>query len=187
MPPYCGDWNSILKNYLYRLVHSSLGNHMGHWWRYDATLDGFSVPYPCMPIFTPCLRQFHPHRGSISPSQLCYQEADALYPFPRVALAESRRKSGWFILHAEEERAKCCLFLRLGRKPVWDRASLVICTPQIRSFLCSRCEQLMFISYHPTRHFIASTIAGKWLLRSHTAFSWSANHFVKAFYCPLTP
>lgn len=26
------DWKSILKKYLYRLVHSALGIHMGHWW-----------------------------------------------------------------------------------------------------------------------------------------------------------
>lgn len=39
----------------------------------------------------------------------------------------------------------------------------------------------------PSQGFIASTVAGKWLLRSHTAFSWSTNHFVRAFYCPFTP
>lgn len=48
-------------------------------------------------------------------------------------------------------------------------------------------EQFLCMSSHPARRFIASTIAGEWLLRSHTAFSWPANHFVKAFYCPLTP
>lgn len=50
-----------------------------------------------------------------------------------------------------------------------------------------QCEQFMCFPYHPARHFIASTIAGKWLLRSHIAFSWSTNHYVRAFYCPFAP
>lgn len=87
-----------------------------------------------------CLRQFHSHPDSISPSPLFFQEADAILPFPTVILAEPRRKRGWLVLHVEEERAKCCLFLRLGKMPVWERALPVICTPQLGNLLRSRCE-----------------------------------------------
>lgn len=87
-----------------------------------------------------CQRQFHLHPDSIAPSQLFYQEANAFHPFLRVPLTEPGRKRGWLILHAEEERARCCLVLILGKTPIWDTALPVIFTPQLRSLSRSQCE-----------------------------------------------
>lgn len=113
-------------------------------------------------------------------------EADVLHPFPRATLAEPRRRRGWFILRAEET-TKWCLVLRLGQTPVWASDLPTVNQKPFVQRVQMQCEQFMCIPYHPARRFIASTIAGKWLLRSHSAFSWSINHFVRAFYCPFTP
>lgn len=161
---------------------------MGHWRKQDATYHrwSFCVPQPCMPICMSCLRQCHLHPDSIASSQLFYQEADVLCPFLRATLAEPRRRRGWLILRAEEG-TKWCLVLRLGKTPGWDSDLSTLTQKPFVQPMQMQCEQFMCIPYHPARHFIASTIAGKWLLRSHTAFSWSTNHFVRAFYCPFTP
>lgn len=128
----------------------------------------------------------HLHPGSIAPSQLFYQKADVLHPFFRATVAEPRRRRGWLILRAEE-RTKWCLVLRLGKTPVWDSDLPTVTQGPFVQPVQMQCEQFMCIPYHPAGRFIVSTIAGKWLLRSHTAFSWSTNHFVRTFYCLFTP
>lgn len=108
-----------------------------------------------------------------------------------VSLQNPGEKISGIILHAEKERAKFSLFLRLekiaclGHSLAGDLHTTTR-KPFVQPMWMQR-EQFMCISYHPAKRFIASTVAGKLLLRSHTAFSWSANHFIKSFCCPLTP